>query len=302
MPKTDEGWTDSKKWIMGIVAAVIVAGAGALLFDPVGTFFSKKLEQSEPTTVQITASLKTFDIISEKIGSPQIVDVQPGPPDEIEEIVRENLWPRMRAIMVPRDLPETITVKLHISNAKIYTDQPLVAFFDRRYTTPAQFSLPQRELLEDAPVDLSEAFRLTENPSGESENDLRIQLEHKSGRYRRAHITVSGAQDFVFKPASDGPVNVVLKRIDERTRVLIADPKVKGLRSPLTDSVLVRFTNALNQALQESDAVELVGFTLEELQEKREELKKTLEWSAGKVDVLEDLDVDFIVDTTLLFQ
>jgi hypothetical protein len=66
--------------------------------------------------------------------------------------------------------------------------------------------------------------------------------------------------------------------------------------------VRVRFSNALTQTAQQSGAVELVGFTLQELREKRKELKNTLELSPGKLDVLEDLAVDFIVNTTLVFQ
>ncbi len=299
------GWSDSKKWVMGIVSALIMTVAGTFLFTPLSGLFFPPEGETQVSTVTVTASLKSFDMVADTVGSPQMLEIAAVPLDNIDDVVSKDVWPQMRAIIVPTDLPDRKSLELEIKDAKLHADEPLVAYFEWRYQTVVQMPIPQRELREGIPVDLAEAFSLTENPRGSSETNLRIQLADKSGRYHRAHIVVAGAPfvtsapSYSFQPNSDASFSTELRR--KPIRILIADIVSTGLESDLTEAALLQFQNTVTETVNDDSAIQLVGFTLKELRAKRDELK-ALEWSAGKVDVIEGFSVDYFIEPTLLFQ
>lgn len=304
MPTDPNAWSDKAKWIMGIVSALIVTVACTfliapfrdLIFPPGPAVYD---ETPAATTIQVTASLKSFDILAESVGSPEIVELAPVPLADIDDVIENKLWSQMREIIVPADLPETKTLQLEIKDGQLHAAEPLVAHFELRYQTPAQNPMPQRELGENTAVALIEAFSLTKNPYGQSQDDLRIQLAHKSGRYHRAHIVVSGAPSYAFQPNSTASTSAKLRL--RPTRILIANATSTGLKSHVTEAALLQFKNTLAKTVGSDDTIQLVGFTLEELRAKRNALK-ALQWSEGKVDMIEEFAVDYIVEPTLLFQ
>jgi len=287
-----------KKMSPTVTGALITVVGGLLI-----VIVQWLLSLNEPNIIRPVIAVKTFDLVRESIGSPHYLQFDSFSVDSIEESVSESILPKVLEVVLSAEGSNTEEkISLRIEGSMLYTDKPIFADLYLRFQTPAQLPSPRQYILPESPMSIHKALELTANPYGPSNSDLKLNIRDQSGRfYTSPSFGITRDRSGGFKFVDNNSPTFVLRLKRKPLQVLINDATATGSTIEDTDAIADRFTSALRVALQATDDLEVTGFTLAQLEEKREELKN-LDWSSGKTQIIEEFAVDYIIDTSLILE
>lgn len=296
-------------------AGMAIRAGGAIALFVLTYFFTPSTGSPPNDTIRIALAVNKFDWLTENVVEPNYIDAGTLKVGKLDEEARGTLLSKvLQALPQPthgvgsEGSSSPLVVSLTIEDGQLKSSHELVALLFPRYETSAQGPLAELNFGPNKPLDLNEAFRLTANPhpEGREYSTLKIQLVTQKGDYESRDVVAipKNADAFAFPGSNNSSTSVTLytkAQSPQTVRVLVTAAEDTSSDTELVRNATARLVEFLKQQLQAQNNVTVSGMTLKQLIEKRKELK-SIPWSAGKVNVINQFSVDYIISLKVMVE